>query len=153
MTCFTPSDALGAPKVKLRKALARAAGMIASLRFGASKSEGVTFSFLNQKRPYLLAWFLRPANSTPTRSSVNFLMMPSFPVYLPPYSSPDLMLTIVSMGDHIFSPFKYNGYFLSIRLAFLSSYSACSIRTIPSGPSLKYPFRSTTSPLGRISWR
>ena len=145
MTCFTPSDALGAPKVKLRKALARAAGMIASLRFGASKSEGVTFSFLNQKRPYLLAWFLRPANSTPTRSSVNFLMMPSFPVYLPPYSSPDLMLTILLSN--------ISGYFLSIRLAFLSSYSACSMRTMPSGPSLKYPFRSTTSPLGRISWR
>lgn len=27
------------------------------------------------------------------------------------------------------------------------------LRTMPSGPSLKYPFRSTTSPLGRISWR
>lgn len=44
-------------------------------------------------------------------------------------------------------------YFLSILLAFRSSYSACSMRTMPSGPSLKYPFRSTTSPLGRISWR
>nr|DAX33579.1 MAG TPA: hypothetical protein [Caudoviricetes sp.] len=107
MTCFTPSDARGAPKVKLRKALARAAGIIASLRFGVSKSEGVTFSFLNQKRPYLLAGFLRPANSTPTRSSVNFLTMPSFPAYLPPYSSLRLMLTIVSMPIIFFSPFKY----------------------------------------------